>query len=156
MNTNTQAPNEHYRYQATYTWQPDRKQVCFILHNPTLVAHEQTDPTTRKCIMFARVWGYGSLVVVNLFARRADSPQRLAKMTDPVGVDNDRYIVEAALAADRVVVAWGSKGDYVNRSNQVLALLQEHGVQPYCLKRTKWGDPYQPLYVALATNPVLY
>lgn len=151
-----QPPNERYRYQATYTWQTDRKPVCFILLNPTLVEHEQTDPTTNKCLMFAKAWGYGSLIVVNLFALRVSSPQHLTKSTDPVGKTNNHYIVEAALAADRVVVAWGRNGNYLNRDEQVLTLLQECGVQPYCLKRTKWGYPHHPLYLTLESIPVRY
>jgi hypothetical protein len=34
---------------------------------------------------FAQQWGYGSLLLVNLFSFRATDPAALAKVSDPVG-----------------------------------------------------------------------
>ena len=56
-----------YRYTLWRRWDPERPLVMIIGLNPSTADACQDDPTIRRCIGFARVWGYGGLVVTNLF-----------------------------------------------------------------------------------------
>lgn len=50
----------NYRYLLGRKWDENLQQVTFLMLNPSTADHEQDDPTLRKCINFAKFWGYGS------------------------------------------------------------------------------------------------
>ena len=108
-----------------------------------LADHMRDDPTIRRCIGFARDWGFGRLVVVNLFALRSTSPRALRRAPDPVGPRNDRWIARLAADAELVIAAWGALGNYRDRARLVTSTLSDL----YCLGRTRDGSPRHPLYV---------
>lgn len=66
--------------------------MVFIGLNPSTADEEMDDPTIRKCINFAKGWGYGEIIMVNLFAFRSTDPSLLIRDENPVGPDNDSYI----------------------------------------------------------------
>jgi hypothetical protein len=115
--------------------------------NPSTADATQDDPTIRRCIGFARAWGYGALEVVNLFACRATDPERLRRVPDPVGPENDRHILRAVRRASETVVAWGNRGVHLGRHDAVLRLLRRRRVAVHCLGRTQAGHPRHPLYL---------
>lgn len=69
---------ECYRFVLTRKWGAD-KFACFIGMNPSTATAEVNDPTVRRCIGFARDWGYGGLLMLNLFAYRTPSIPELFK-----------------------------------------------------------------------------
>jgi hypothetical protein len=84
--------------------------------NPSTADASQDDPTIRRCIGFARQWGCGRLVVLNLFAFRATDPADLKRAADPVGPENrawfDRTLVDD-LVGGPVVCGWGVHGAHL-------------------------------------------
>ncbi len=48
--------------------------VVWVMLNPSTADHVHDDPTIRRCMGFARAWGYGGIAVVNLYAWRATDP----------------------------------------------------------------------------------
>jgi hypothetical protein len=66
-----------YRYLLGREWEGTGEAVGFIMLNPSTADAMTNDPTIRRCIGFARAWGYGSLWVGNLFAYRSRDPKRL-------------------------------------------------------------------------------
>ena len=142
-----------YRYRLTRTWDPDGPRVNFLMLNPSTADAFKLDPTVRRCVGFARTWGFGSLEVTNIFAFRATDPMVLVAQPEPVGAGNDRAILDAARMADRVVAAWGVRGCHRDRDNEVAALLADIGVRPVALRVTKQGHPAHPLYIAGDTVP---
>jgi hypothetical protein len=120
--------------------------MVFILLNPSTADEQRDGPTIRRCIGFARAWKFGSLEVVNLFAYRATDAKELLKVSDPVGEENNCFLVEAVERCSTVVVGWGIKGTLLGRGSQVLQLLAGRK-DVYCLGITKDGHPRHPLYV---------
>jgi hypothetical protein len=134
------------------------KTACFIMLNPSTADAEKDDPTIRKCLGFARRWGCGELVVVNLFAFRATRPRDLQAAADPVGRDNRRHVKSAVDRArgGLVVCAWGTHGAWRGQDVTVLAWIRETGVELVCLGRSTAGYPRHPLYVPYAAELILF
>ena len=123
-----------------------------MLLNPSTADEERDDPTIRRCIGFARAAGFGSAVVVNLFALRATDPAVLGRTRDPVGPRNDRAIVAAARGADAVVLGWGGgAASFGPRAAEVSRLLSPFRRRLFLLGRTRSGEPRHPLYVRATT-----
>lgn len=97
-----------YRYRLWRTW-GDRKKCCvFVGVNPSTADETENDPTIRKCIGFAKRWGFGAIEMVNLFAWRDTDQRGLLTASDPIGIENDCRILQAFDGASRIVLAWGS------------------------------------------------
>lgn len=138
-----------YRYQLTRVWRPQAKLVNWIMLNPSTADAREDDPTIRRCVAFAKEWGYGGIVVSNLFGLRSPDPTILKSDTDPVGPDNDQAIVDAACAASLHVAAWGAFGAFYTRHLQVRKLLTAYPLRLSlkCLGHTNSKHPRHPLYV---------
>lgn len=67
----------NYRYLLWREWDETGEAVGFVMLNPSTADGSVNAPTIRRCIGFAREWGYGSLWVANLFAYRSRKPERL-------------------------------------------------------------------------------
>lgn len=134
-----------YRYLLWRRW-AEADSLLFVMLNPSTADAERDDPTIRRCIGFARAWGFGGVEVVNLFAWRATLPRQLAAAKDPVGRHNDAAILEAVARSRAVIAAWGVHGALRGRDAQVARLLAATRLR--CLGVTRDGAPRHPLYVA--------
>lgn len=141
-----------YRYNLLRTWGTGPKAV-FVMLNPSTADADVDDPTIRRCVGFAKTWGCGSLMVVNLFAYRATRPADMLAADDPVGPANNLWLGIAAgrvLATGGVLVAaWGARAPRA-RVEQVRAFLDPVG--PQHLGLTVGGHPRHPLYLRADTR----
>jgi hypothetical protein len=123
--------------------------------NPSTADAEKLDPTVRRCVGFAERWGYGSLEVANLFAFRSTDPSELYRAEDPIGPENDRHIKDAVCASRSVIAAWGQHGRLRGRDEEVVELVTDLA-DLHCLRRTKHGLPWHPLYLPGSLPPLLF
>ena len=65
----------HYRYSLYREWRYNPRLIVWMMLNPSTADALTNDPTLRRCIDFSRQWGYGGLIVVNLYAFRASKPK---------------------------------------------------------------------------------
>lgn len=137
-----------YRYALWRRWD-DGPQLLFVMLNPSTASETANDPTIRRCIGFARDWGYAALAVANLFAWRTPSPARLRRARGPVGGENDAWITRLGTESALTVAAWGNLGRLHRRDETVCRLLHA----PHVLGLTAAGAPRHPLYVRAATRP---
>lgn len=143
-----------YRYALYRTWDTSLPVVMFIGLNPSTADETEDDPTIRRCIRFAKDWGYGGLYMTNLFAIRATDPKDMLAHKNPTGTENDYHLITHATKAGMIVCAWGAHGGHQGRNTEVLSLLNDH--QLNCLGTTKTGHPRHPLYLRADTQPVPY
>lgn len=138
--------NELYRYSLIREWSLHAPRIGFVMLNPSTADALKDDPTIRRCINFAHTWGYGALEVVNLFAYRATQPTELRHVADPIGPENDHYILQMQQRVQKIVLAWGNQGGFRQRNQIVLHLLTRYR-EVYCLGLTSLCHPRHPLYV---------
>jgi len=117
--------------------------------NPSTADDLTDDPTIRRCIGFARSWGFGALAVGNLFAYRTTSTGELCASPDPVGCENDCWLTRLHEKSSLTIAAWGNHGRLLGRSSAVTSILT--GL--HILGLTVLGEPRHPLYVRSVVLP---
>lgn len=146
--------NRVFRYSLWRTFENaalDAPHAMFIGLNPSTADEIQDDPTVRRCINFARDWGYGGLYMMNAFAFRSTDPRGLTG-PDKIGKENDFFIKKYAEKSGLIVAAWGIHGNLFDRGNQVLDLLNKFAVR--VLGQNKDGTPKHPLYLKKNLKPI--
>jgi len=146
------SPCRTYRYVLWREWDLiNPAYAMFIGLNPSTADEVEDDPTIRRCVDYAKRWGYGALCMTNLFAYRETDRELMKRHPSPVGKDNDRWLVETAKDASVVVAAWGTHGVHLRRDQAVIRLL---GRKLNCLGMTKDGHPGHPLYLKKTLTPI--
>lgn len=148
-------PERIYRYSLRRVWDLRLPAVLFVMLNPSTADENHLDPTLRRCVGYARAWGYGKLLVGNLFALRATDPTELYSHPSPDGPLNDATLSMLAGEAEMVVAAWGNHGDLHGRDKAVEPLLTRKR-NLFSLTLTRAGAPGHPLYLPGDLVPVLY
>jgi hypothetical protein len=144
------SPCRTYRYLLTRKWDVRKYSAMFIGLNPSTADENIDDPTIRRCIQYAKDWGYGGLIMANLFAFRATDPSVMMDADDPIGSDNDYWLRDAASRAGIGVAAWGVHGKLLKRNQHVLNMVP--GL--HYLRLTKDGHPGHPLYLPKNLKPI--
>lgn len=135
-----------YRYSAHRTWDARGPRAMFVGLNPSLAGGLEDNPTIRRVMGFARLWGCGGVDLLNLFAWRATTPKGLKQALRPDGPDNTAHLLRHARRADLVVAAWGTHGAHRGAGTQIATQLSAVA-DLYCLGRTQAGHPKHPLYL---------
>lgn len=136
-----------YRYRLSIIWDDSKQLVQVIGLNPSTADEVKDDPTIRKCKGFARLWGFGGIVMTNLFAFRSTDPKAMKRAQYPIGEANDTTLVAAASGVAFTLAAWGNDGEFLDRGKHVCGLLSELK----CLGLTGAGQPKHPLYPPYST-----
>lgn len=142
---------EVYRYELRRVWDASLGLVCWVMLNPSTADADEDDPTIRRCMAFARAWGYGGIVVRNLFALRATDPRELRRHPHPVGPRNDRFLLARPASVAVTVAAWGADPAAWGRAEVVRCLMAATGTELWCLGTNLDGSPKHPLYIKSTT-----
>jgi hypothetical protein len=126
--------------------------VAFIGLNPSTADETEDDPTIRRCIGFAKRWGFDGMCMLNLFALRATDPNEMKRHPDPVGPDNDECLRRGVHLFSKTVACWGVHGSHRNRHYGILGLFGL--AQLWHLGLTQAKQPKHPLYLRSDTNLV--
>ena len=150
----------NHRYTLRRDWNAQGKGILnFIMLNPSTADDVFDDATIRRCVGFAKRWGFSSLVVTNLFAYRATDLKDLKRLaiSNPalaVGDDNDRILTMQAHIADAIVCAWGNHGDLLHRDLHVCEMLKNYEL--FCIRRTINANPAHPVREPYTDSPMAY
>lgn len=141
-----------YRYALWRTWDDELPEVLFIGLNPSNANEKKDDPTMIRVIGFARDWGYGGVVMMNLFGLVSSKPKVLTQYDDPVGPDNDLWLNYQVERKCDVIFAWGAFKHAKKRAETVAKMFQH----PKCLGFNKDGSPKHPLFLPANIKPMPY
>ncbi|GEP06464.1 DUF1643 domain-containing protein [Methylobacterium oxalidis] len=147
-----------YRFTLTRTW-GEGGRVCFIGLNPSTADHRIDDPTVRRWIHFARVWGYGGFTAVNLYPFRSSTPAacRAWSRWQENGPDwyvrdviqeNLGIVVREAKAAALVVPCWGAGAwgpEWVDHVCEQIQSDESPWPDLHCFAQSKDGSPVHPM-----------
>jgi len=122
--------------------------------NPSTADELKLDPTCARARDYAERWGYGALMVTNIFAFRETNPSRMKAAADPVGRGNDAAIVRAARESAIVVCAWGNHGGFLGRATEILGKLNAKNIRLHALRLNASGEPAHPLYLPGTLRPI--
>jgi hypothetical protein len=137
--------DRRYRYSLKRWWAPGPS-VCWVMLNPSTADDLKDDPTMLRVMKFSQRWGYGSCLVVNLFAFRSPNPWALLAEDDPCGPDNLTHVGLACHEAAMVVAAWGAgvpAGKWHPDIGVCAGATDHTGL--VCLGTTANGSPLHPL-----------
>ena len=144
--------DKKYRYVLSRIWDESKPKVMIIGLNPSTADAINDDPTITKCINFAKSWGYGGVYMLNLFAFRTSKPKVMFSADEPIGVENDKYLIDYSLKCDKVVCTWGNDGSYKNRNSEIKSILSNL----HYLALNKSGEPAHPLYLKSELIPIKF
>lgn len=120
--------------------------------NPSTADETKDDPTIRRCIGFAKAWGFGALCMTNLFAWRDTDPWAMKRADEPVGEANDAWLSTIARGAGLILAAWGTHGSHLGRDEIIVERLPVM----HCLGLNRDDSPKHPLYIKASTEPVQF
>lgn len=136
-----------YRYALYRRLSMGERVVLFVGLNPSTADAATDDPTIRRCVGFARSWGFDWLYMGNLNAWRATDPKQLPKASElaAVGPRNQEALKWMAQRAEIVVACWGQhKLNQYARTLSRIVLALPHA---RCLGCNADGSPKHPLYL---------
>ena len=148
------SPCRRWRYLLWRRWDAAAPAANFLMLNPSTADELKLDPTCARARDYAERWGYGALIVTNIFAFRNTNPNQMKAAADSVGPGNDAAIVRAAREAVIVVCAWGNHGSFLDRSSRVTALLKKNHIKLHALRVNAGGEPAHPLYLPGNLRPM--
>lgn len=143
----------NYRWSLKKVWDKDKPVIVFVCLNPPSANPIKDNPTTRRCISFAKKWGFGTLIMMNLYALCTPNQTMLYEHCNDGLPQNDEEL--SALFGEKVVLAWGHQPKAIERADYVVKELLRN-CQLYHLGLTKHGFPRHPLFLPGDTELIQY
>lgn len=143
--------DRNYRYALWRIWNEDKPVIMFIGLNPSTANELTNDPTIKRVIKLADHNGYGGFYMMNLFAIISSDPKYLLSCADPLG-QNDHWLDNIAMECDAICFAWG----VFRQAKERAALVKTKFPSAYCLRKTKDGHPWHPLFIPAKTKMITF
>lgn len=149
------ADHEH-RYWLWRIWERGKPLLIVCMFNPSTADSRKDDPTVMRLCQWARRWGYGGILIVNLHSYRSPDPSVIHTMKpgrswgDAQPAALGHAIDLAAQQGSPILAAWGALAD----KRDVEPFRQAaQGVELICLGRTANGSPTHPMARGRARVP---
>lgn len=163
------SPCRTWRYTLHRHWwtDPPGLKVAFIGLNPSTADETQDDPTVRRCLGYAKRWGFNGMFMLNIFALRSTDPKALYRvpLRDAIGPENEQNIIQVVQKPEvsLVIGCWGAHGVLGNQGWRIKDVVNHWfaGVVNGTLKEfchlgtlTKNKQPRHVLYLPGRLQPV--
>lgn len=147
------------RWTLTRIWS-DAPILIVVMCNPSVANGERDDPTMLRVIHFAQAWGYGGVIVVNMYPWITPDPKQCREWSrqatgekgyvfDPYRRDelqtNLAHIIAECQQAKAVLLAFGNPWDWSWAQNVIDEIESATDATLICLSKTKEGAPTHPL-----------
>jgi hypothetical protein len=141
-----------YRFALWRTWDSMKPKVMFIGLNPSKADESKTDATITTVCRYARDWGYGGVIMCNLFAYVSTDPRALLiDQQEKIGYNNNNYLKNYGSKAGLIIFAWGAFN--VNgRDKEVIEMFPDAHVIAF----NNNGTPHHPLRLKANLKPSKY
>jgi hypothetical protein len=134
------------------------KTIAYFGINPSTADATIDDATVKKWRGFTERNNGKRFIVGNVFAYRATDVSELSKTSEPIGIENPKYLAEIIAEADVLVPCWGSRNKIPKHLrgelDNFMELLKQSGKPIFCLGKTLSGDPKHPLMLGYSTQLV--
>ncbi len=151
----TFSPCRRWRYLLWRRWDEAKPVANFLMLNPSTADEVKLDPTCARARDYAERWGYGALIVTNVFGWRATDPARM-KAVEGSGRSGKRcrHREGGEGIGDRGLRLGESR--CVSRAlfTQVRALLTKSRIKLHVLRVNANGEPAHPLYLPGRLEPI--
>lgn len=132
-------------------WDRTKPLVMFILLNPSTANETLNDHTVRKCIGFAKRWGYGGIFMCNVFTLVSTDPKALNKEPNiAMGASLAMKVIRQK--CEKAVVGWGSYITQVRQWEDRVERIKWDLSPLHCLGVTKDGHPRHPSRLPYTTQ----
>lgn len=142
------SPCGKYRFRLWRIWDPSKPLVFWVLHNPSTADAKADDPTVRRCIAFAKAWGYGGIYIGNIYPFRSTDPKALLAVSREERLNEAENCLHMREMYDRCQLRILAHGLTIDKPNPYLISGDFH-----CLSITKGGYPGHPLYLRSDLQP---
>jgi hypothetical protein len=144
-----------HRYWLTRIWDRALPMLVVCMFNPSTADHRQDDQTVLRLCGFAKRWGHGGILVVNLYSLRTSDPRDLQGREREAFGDAQPAAWAAALdiaanQATPVLCAWGALASW-DAARPFLAAAAD--LPLVCLGLTQDGRPKHPMARGRARVP---
>lgn len=156
------SPCRSYRYTLEHVFEPTiaEHRIQWIGLNPSTADENKLDPTLRRVREFSRRLGHGAFVMTNVFAYRATKPAEMRAQADPVGPQNDEYLMLTAKRCAMSIACWGGLSKFPrslrHRAASIRLMFAKAEIPLLCLGRIADGSPEHPLFVESDRKLELY
>jgi hypothetical protein len=144
-----------WRYRLDRSVQEQGIVAAFFGVNGSTAGPIEEDQTTSKWRGFSLRNGFRRYIAANPFAYRATDVRMLAKVADPVGPENARYLAEVIAEADVLVPCWGNRAKVPHSLRHHFDRLADQifaaGKPVLTFGFTNSGDPKHPLMLGYDT-----
>lgn len=113
--------DRQYRYSLFRIWDDMKPKVMFIGLNPSTANENEDDQTIKKCMGFAKKWGYGGIYMTNLFSYVSTDPNKLLTSGEPIE-ENNKILLEISSKSHLIIFAWGSFKQHKTRMTEVISM----------------------------------
>lgn len=134
-----------YRWMLGRHWNSKAPRLLFIGVNPSVADKFKTDPTIRKVIEFAQLFGCGGFYVGNLHGFISPYPEVMRAAADSIGPDNDKWLRRMIDESVVILCAWGNHGTFLDRDLVVMQMIRDAGKIARCLGVNANGTAVHPL-----------
>jgi hypothetical protein len=150
------SPCGKYRYTLERLTNPPQpgtptplRTILWVMLNPSTADAREDDATIRRCKEFSRRWGFGHMLVGNLFAYRATDPKQMllaqANGVDILGPETNQTLIEMAKRSEEIILAWGANAErWPKRAEWVAKEMGKHAAL-FALGFTASGQPIHPV-----------
>lgn len=139
--------DRRHRYWLTRIWDRARPVLVVCMFNPSTADGQRDDQTILRLFHFGKAWGYGGILVINLYTLRTSDPHNV-RGHESVARGDAHYVAwNHALDIARaqktpVLVAWGN---LPTRDAVDEFMRYAFRVPLICLGRTREGGAIHPM-----------